>query len=82
MGFAEGALQEASPGRAWPELKPWNPSISTLPERIRNWALNQKMKIELKDITPFCELLKKSKYAELKPSEKDRNIAVKEEIRI
>ena len=81
LGLAEGAVQEASPGRAWPELKPWNPAISAISKKISNWAHNQKIKIELNKIDHFYENLKKSKFANLKLSQKDQNIVIKEEIK-
>ena len=82
LGFAEGYLQGASPGRTWAELKPWNTANSTMPEKIRSWTKNQKNKIALNEIDLFCENIKKLKNASHNPSMTDKNFVMKEGIRI
>jgi len=82
LGFAEGGLQGSSPGRAWSELKPWNPTSSNITKKIQTWAIKQKIKLELAEIKLFSEALMQSNIANLKSNEKDGNFVIKEEIQI
>lgn len=77
---AEGNVQRSSPGRAWADLKPWNPSLKTIKDKIKSWTKRQKIVFHKKELNEFKKKLQNLYIAQLADNEKNKNIVVKERI--
>jgi len=80
IGHAEGSVQRSSPGRAWADLKPWNPNLKTIKEKIRSWTKVQKIVFHKKELNKFKKIIQNLYIAQLTNNEKNKNIVVKEQI--
>lgn len=82
IGNAEGSVQRSSPGRAWADLKPWNVCTSTIKNKLIKWTAGTKINLKIKDLKSFCEKLKTTKLNKCKEYEINKNLVVKEKIKI
>jgi len=82
IGIQEGSVQRSSPGRAWNNLKPWNPDNSTFKKKVLKWAEEQKIFIKFEDIDPFSTCINKINNGNLSLNEINKNRVIKEKVRL
>lgn len=82
IGHAEGSVQRSSPGRAWANLKPWNPNLKTLKDKIRSWTKIQKIVLHKRFLNELSNKIRKLHIAQLATKETNKNIIIKEQIKL